>query len=389
MNNKFFSVFFSRFFCGLIIFTIFSFNFFGESMTLAEAQVSREKFVEFSKKQIGKKYEYGAIGPDIFDCSGLIYYSAKESINVKLPRTVKAIYNDVRIVPDDKKEIGDLVFFKISSNGTISHVGIYIGSEKFITSVDDKTGGKEDSQGGVSIFSLTDEYWKSKYIAVGQFLPSGKSQAEKETTAQVQEENKTEEKNVKKNKVSKQTDKSTLVSSSPLISASASTSADFLLDASVYFDWSLLSPRQFVFRYRGVDALLHVRYTGWALEPGIGVDFRYNYGLDTIQLPVVVSMTLNDFIRVYGGPVFTFNDVSLIDTDKQIKASIFPGIVGVSFTTPSYNFGRFALKGVQDVSYTIYNNVDGATLSFMESMAAGFVMYTGIKIEFPLSVFKK
>ena len=155
------------------------------------------------------------------------------------------------------------------------------------------------------------------------------------------------------------------------------------------FIWSLLSPRQFVFRYRGIDALFHASYAGWNLNPGVGFFLRFNTGLDTFQIPVILSLSLNDYIRMYAGPVFTCNDVFLIDSDKEIKGSIFPGIIGLSLSTPKWNIGKVALQGVQDINYTVYNEMDGAALPFMETIAAGLVMYTGIRVTVPLSAFYK
>ena len=101
----------------------------------------------------------------------------------------------------------------------------------------------------------------------------------------------------------------------------------------------------------------------------------------------IFSLSINDYFSFYAGPVFTFNDVKLIDSDKEIKSSIFPGIIGFSFSTPSLVVGKTKIQAVQDISYTVYNNMDGSALSFIESISAGLVMYTGIKILFPLSIF--
>ena len=192
--------FIRKFFCFCFVF-VNSIALFAQSMTAmtaAEAQVAREKFVEGMKKHLGMPYEYGAAGPDSFDCSGLIYYVAKESINVKLPRTAKAIYNEVRIIPDEKKEVGDLLFFRTMGSATISHVGVYIGDNKFISALSDSL--DEDGQ-GVSYSQLNSSYWKEKYAGVGQFLPSGKvseENAEKGDNS-VEESESTEQKVVKKN----------------------------------------------------------------------------------------------------------------------------------------------------------------------------------------------
>ena len=354
-------------------------------MSRAEAQVAREKLVSEVNKKIDKPYEEGASGPSSFDNAGFVCYAASV-VGQKLPKNVKAIYNDVKIVADDKKELGDLVFFK-SKGSSISTVGIFLGGETFIAAVSSADGGEDC----VSVFSLSDEEWHSKYMAVGQFLPSGKEQTvvqyskdDDEEDSKAEAETKSGAKPKTKAKTSSSGEKK---SSDSKKSSGGFSTDDIVFDFTAFFDWSLLSPRQFVFRFRGTDAQLNVNYTGWLLEPGFGVAFRYNYGLDTIQIPVTFSMRINDYIRIFAGPVFTIGSVTLIDTDKQIKASIFPGSAGISFITPPFRIGAVEIKGVQDISYTIYNNLDGATLSFMESLAAGFVMYTGVRVAFPLSAF--
>lgn len=348
-------------------------------MSRAEAQVAREKFVAQVNKQIDKPYENGAAGPGSFDSAGLICYGAA-AVGKTLPKNVKAIYNDAKIIPNNRKEMGDIVFFK-SKSGSISIAGVFLGGDSFIAAISSADGGEDC----VSVFSLADDEWRSKYMAVGQFLPSGNEQPVIEDDEEkVESKTETKSKNTKTKVESRAKDKE---NTKPAKKSGGFSSDDLIFDFTAYFDWSLLSPRQFVFRFRGVDALLGVNYAGWTLEPGLGVAFRYNHGLDTLQIPVTVSIKLNDYIKVYAGPVFTLNDVILIDTDKKIKGSIFPGVAGISFITPPFTLGAFEIKGVQDVSYTIYNNLDGASLSFMESLAAGFVMYTGIRVSFPLSVF--
>ena len=358
----------------ILLFSLACFRLCAQSttMTPGQAQSLREKFIEEIKTHVGAPYEYGAVGPDAFDCSGLIYYSARESIKVQLPRTAKAIYNYVRIVPDDKREIGDLPFFKTNSSASITHIGVYIGNNQFISAISD------GPNTGVIVSSLNQDYWKGRYVSTGQFLPSGKD----EYKSKAMDETEMEEDFFAE-------DGSRTVSKASLPSSSLSFEDKLVLDSSIFFDWSLLSPRQFVFRFRGIDANLHAKYTGWNLNPGVGLTFRFNRGLGTFQLPLIMSLSMNDYIRVYAGPVFTFKQPALIDSDKTIKASVFPGIIGASFSTPQWKIGPVGLQAVQDISYTVFNNLDGAALPFMESVAAGLVMYTGIRVSTPLSTFYK
>lgn len=333
-----------------------SVQIFAQDMTPAQAKAAREKFIMEAKSHIGAAYEYGAVGPEVFDCSGLIYYSAHHALGQQLPRTAKAIYSHVRIVSEEKREEGDLIFFKTTSSGQISHIGIYIGGGQFISAISD------GPNSGVVVSSLNQPYWMDKYVATGQILPSGR---ETTSIAQVTPESK-----------------------DITISLEDENFSDNLVfDFSTFVDWALISPRRFIFQFRGVDIKLHAQYKKWKLSPGFGTIFRINTGLNTFQLPLIFSLSINDYFSFYAGPVFTFNDVKLIDSDKEIKSSIFPGIIGFSFSTPSLVVGKTKIQAVQDISYTVYNNLDGSALSFIESISAGLVMYTGIKILFPLSIF--
>ncbi len=350
----------------IVCFSLTCFQLCAQSsnMTPGQAQTLREAFVEEIKTHVGAPYEYGAVGPDAFDCSGLIYYSANKAIKVQLPRTAKAIYNYVRMIPDEKREIGDLMFFKTTGSSTISHIGVYIGNNQFISAISD------GPNTGVIVSSLNQDYWKERYVSTGQFLPSGKDEYSSEALSETP-----------------MTEGFEYEGNGGPASTPLSFEDKLLLDASLYFDWSLLSPRQFVFRYRGIDAGLHASYTGWNLNPGVGLFIRFNAGLDTFQLPVILSLSMNDYIRMYAGPVFTFKTPTLIDTDKTIKGSVFPGIIGFAVSTPKWKIGKVALQAVQDINYTVYNNTDGAALPFTESIAAGLVMYTGVRVTVPLSAF--
>jgi peptidoglycan DL-endopeptidase CwlO len=84
--------------------------------------------IAFARAQLGKPYQWGATGPDAYDCSGLTM-SAYASAGVTIPRTSRSqwtigthIGSMADLVP------GDLVFYASgSSASTIHHVGLYIG----------------------------------------------------------------------------------------------------------------------------------------------------------------------------------------------------------------------------------------------------------------------
>lgn len=83
-----------------------------------------------SKK--GCPYVWGAIGPNTFDCSGLVYWAYNQA-GVKISRlTAQGQYSSQTThISKSQLQVGDLVFFG-SSTSSIHHVGIYIGSNEFV-----------------------------------------------------------------------------------------------------------------------------------------------------------------------------------------------------------------------------------------------------------------
>jgi cell wall-associated NlpC family hydrolase len=76
-----------------------------------------------AKRQIGKRYEYGAAGPNSFDCSGLTMWSWRAG-GVSLPHSSQSQYSATRRVSMADIAPGDLLFY----GSPIHHVGIYVGN---------------------------------------------------------------------------------------------------------------------------------------------------------------------------------------------------------------------------------------------------------------------
>ncbi len=89
-----------------------------------------ERIVEVASAQEGEPYQYGANGPDSFDCSGLTQY-VHGQVGIELPRTSSDQRAAVSQVPDAEKRPGDLIFF--DDGGDVYHVAIYAGDNKVWT----------------------------------------------------------------------------------------------------------------------------------------------------------------------------------------------------------------------------------------------------------------
>jgi cell wall-associated NlpC family hydrolase len=79
--------------------------------------------------QMGKPYQYGAAGPDSYDCSGLMMWSYAHA-GISLPHSAAEQYGYGTHVSESQFEPGDLVFY--DEGGSIGHVGMYVGNGEMI-----------------------------------------------------------------------------------------------------------------------------------------------------------------------------------------------------------------------------------------------------------------
>jgi len=106
------------------------------------------QIIEFAKTFIGTPYKTAGSSPGGFDCSGFTSYVYKH-FNIDLPRVSRDQYNFGKAVSANEAEPGDLVAFAYE-NGSIFHVGIYMGNGEFIHSSSTK---------GIEISKTSDIYW--------------------------------------------------------------------------------------------------------------------------------------------------------------------------------------------------------------------------------------
>lgn len=94
-----------------------------------------------AKSYLGGNYIWGGNNPEGFDCSGYSKY-VYQKIGVNLPRTALEQSRVGRLVDASEIERGDLLFFLTDSsrNMPITHVGIYLGNNRFIHASGTKEG---------------------------------------------------------------------------------------------------------------------------------------------------------------------------------------------------------------------------------------------------------
>lgn len=81
--------------------------------------------------KLGAPYGWGAVGPDQFDCSGLIYWAFQQQ-GKTLPRTSQAQMEGGTPVGRDELQPGDVIGYYPGA----THVGLYIGDGKIVHASD-------------------------------------------------------------------------------------------------------------------------------------------------------------------------------------------------------------------------------------------------------------
>ena len=103
----------------------------------------------------GVKYKFGGNSPETgFDCSGFVRYVFHNAANLTLPPTARAISQLGDTVKQDELQPGDLVFFN-TLKSAFSHVGIYIGDNKFIHA--------PRNGSSVRVENMQQRYWSSRF----------------------------------------------------------------------------------------------------------------------------------------------------------------------------------------------------------------------------------
>ncbi|GFZ26799.1 C40 family peptidase [Lactobacillus corticis] len=98
--------------------------------TSSQASSKLSAVVTLAKAQIGKKYVWGATGPNSFDCSGLTQYVYQKAAGINITRTTYTQVNQGKTVSLKSLQPGDLLFW--GSKTAPYHVAIYIGNNQYV-----------------------------------------------------------------------------------------------------------------------------------------------------------------------------------------------------------------------------------------------------------------
>jgi cell wall-associated NlpC family hydrolase len=127
-----------------------------DDLFAADPDPRRNEVILVSMSQLGTPYLWGGAQPEAgFDCSGLVAYVFWQAVRMRTPRTT---FEQARWAPQiashELLRPADLVFYNTLGR-PFSHVGIYIGNDRFIHAP--ATGYT------VRIETMSLDYWRGRF----------------------------------------------------------------------------------------------------------------------------------------------------------------------------------------------------------------------------------
>jgi len=109
-------------------------------------------------KWYGVRYLYGGMTKKGIDCSAFTQKVYADVYGFNLPRTGREQYRVSRKISATELQEGDLLFFNTLGKG-ISHVGLYLGNNKFVHA---------SCSRGVAISGLFESYYIKRFVGAGR-----------------------------------------------------------------------------------------------------------------------------------------------------------------------------------------------------------------------------
>lgn len=113
---------------------------------------------------VGVNYKYGGKSPDTgLDCSGFVSHVYRQAAGLILPHNARAISMFGQKIAISELQPGDLVFYNTMRHA-YSHVGIYLGENKFVhASVTGR---------GVEVVNMNENYWVKRFNGARRVVTS-------------------------------------------------------------------------------------------------------------------------------------------------------------------------------------------------------------------------
>lgn len=349
----------------------------------AASREARLRLLAVAGKYEKTPYRFGGIDRNGLDCSGLVYISFREALGVSIPRNTGSLYYWTEKIQIENIQPGDLLFFKTTNTGSVSHVGIYAGGGRFIHSA------SEGPVTGVIYSGLSESYWSRTYAGAGRALPESDMNARQlmaggKTGTTANEKNKgggpapgtqTNEAARRPNGSDPSTGKGK--------PAKQAEKGNFVFGLAAAPTWnSFLATGDIV---RGLAGQLRL---GAAISPfnqpmlfGLELRPEWDGALGVFRLPLTLSWGINDKIRIFAGPALSFGDAVLAISGENRHYSggtSWLGTAGITIAPFSLTIVQGELSPYGEIAWQSYFS-DSSNANLNADFAAGFRFSTGLR----------
>jgi len=334
----------------------------------------RQRVIETAKKYEGVPYRYGGMTANGLDCSGFLSLVFREALNVALPRSASSLYSWVEKIPLEKAQPGDFLFFKTDSSGKITHVGLYLGEDRFIHAA--STGPKT----GVIYSSLDEKYWATSYVGAGRAFPETAARIKVDSNLMAESSSA----GGKGNKGSSGANTNTNAGArKPASSKQGSRDAQLLAGIAFAPIWNGFIVDGDLFRGFTSQLSINADIYPLGLRMIFGFELRpeYDGGLGVFRLPATLSFGPNDKIRVFAGPVFSYGDASLsIKGNRRYYSggTSWFGTAGITLAPFVIRTSAGQIAPYAEAAWQSYYS-DNADVNVAADLSASFRFSTGIR----------
>lgn len=136
-----------------------------EQPSFVSASIGRaQNTLNYALSLVGVNYKFGGTTPETgMDCSGFVSHVFRQAADMLLPHNAKAISMFGKKIAISELQPGDLVFYNTMRHA-YSHVGIYLGDNKFVHS---SVTGR-----GVEVVDMKESYWVKRFNGARRMLAS-------------------------------------------------------------------------------------------------------------------------------------------------------------------------------------------------------------------------
>jgi probable lipoprotein NlpC len=323
------------------------------SISAAEA---RSRVISAAEKYEHTPYRYGGLDKRGVDCSGLVYLSFYDALGVSVPRNTWGLYSWAEKIAINEARPGDLVFFKTTGKGSVSHVGIFVGNGRFIHAA------SEGPSTGVIYSSLDERYWSRTFAGTGRVLPEADIGIGGQAGDKIKDKEQNEQKRTR--------DKSEKTGSNLLIGFAAAPT------------WNVYVPDVGVIRGAAGQIRVGAEVKPFGQPMIFGVELRpeWDGALGVFRVPLTFSWGINDKVRIFAGPAVSFGDAALSisgESRPYTGGTSWFGAAGITFAPFAFKAGRVNLAPYGELAWQSYF-YRGGDRDLGADIAAGFRCSTGL-----------